>query len=124
MSRKSFQFALLLGLLFAGAAAQAGMFGTEEALQSADERCAERHLRLRLAGLGSTIQSGNLAHVGSAVLIDPNYILLTGHGWAYSYTSLQFGLGSNVYTNPGQTRGSPKPFSILVILVEEPGAAA
>jgi len=49
--------------------------------------------------------TGTLVTKGSAVLIDPHWVLLTGHQlYEHSYSELRFGLGPNILTDPGETR--------------------
>ena len=97
--------ALMLGLIFASTPAQAGMFATEEALQAADE-LAQGSMFASTGYLHILGASDGLDHWGSAVLIDPHFALVAGHELSsgVSYTGLQFGLGSNIFTDPGEMR--------------------
>ena len=54
---------------------------------------------------GTYDSTGTLVTKASAVLIDPHWVLLTGHQlYEHSYSELRFGLGPNIFTDPGETR--------------------
>ncbi len=54
--------------------------------------------------LGRYDADGNFLAGGSGVLIDPYWVLLSGHQLTdQSYSSLAFGTGSNLFSNPGTT---------------------
>ena len=84
--------------------AKAGMFATEEALQGADER-AQDPMFAANGWIGELNFNGDVFHWGSAVLVAPNWILFAPHGRSQDLSlGLKFGLGSNVFTDPGVTR--------------------
>jgi hypothetical protein len=97
--------ALVLSLIsFSVTAAQAGMM-LDGAPSSQYEAYTLNPLYQASGWFGLLDSSGNLAHEGSAVLVSPSWVLFAGHEIAgMEYSSLQFGLGSNVFTNPAQTR--------------------
>jgi hypothetical protein len=90
--------------VFASVPAQAGMM-RDDVPSSEYEAHSQDTMFDSVGWLGMLGPSGDVEHWGSAVLIDPHWILLAGHEvFAYDNTGLQFGLGSNVLTDPGEIR--------------------
>jgi hypothetical protein len=96
--------ALVLSVIAFGGAAQAGMM-LDGVPSSSYEAYALNPLYHASGWLTAADSSGTLVSWGSAVLIDPHWILMSGHQlYGKTYSTVQFGLGSNILTSPGETR--------------------
>jgi hypothetical protein len=96
--------ALVLSVIAFGGAAQAGMM-LDGVPSSQYEAYALNPLYHASGWLTAADSSGTLVSWGSAVLIDPHWILMSGHQlYGKTYSTVQFGLGSNILTSPGETR--------------------
>ena len=95
--------ALVLCLLCSGVTAQAGMM--LDGVPSAHEAYALNAAYQASGWLIAADSSGTLVSHASAVLIDPYWILFSGHQlYGKTYSTVDFGLGSNMFINPGETR--------------------
>jgi hypothetical protein len=96
---------VVLGVFCVSKPANAGMYPTLAALDAGDEYALNPYSAANgwFRPLGT---SDGTEHWWSGVLIDPYHVLTAGHPMTsgYTFTGLQFGLGSNIYTDPGETR--------------------
>ena len=103
-ARDLLRYALVSGMLFLCGSAQAVTI--PDGANDANYVAAGQNPMFQSVGWVNQLNSGgSVIGGGRAVLIDPQWILLTGHELTdRSYAGLEFGLGSNFLTNPGETR--------------------